>query len=62
MICFNNCCSFRKVLSDLAIWEPRSFEALVKLSRERAVVEGLPGLNERSVMNQVYGLANLKIK
>ncbi|XP_065359329.1 large ribosomal subunit protein bL20m [Calliphora vicina] len=52
----------RKILSDLAIWEPRSFEALVKLSRERAVVETLPGLNERSIMNQVYGLANLKIK
>lgn len=50
------------MLSDLAIWEPRSFEALVNLSRERAVVETLPGLNERSVMNQVYGLANLKIK
>ncbi|XP_073844036.1 mitochondrial ribosomal protein L20 [Musca autumnalis] len=58
----NNILLNRKVLSDLAIWEPRSFEALVNLSRERAVVETLPGLNERSVMNQVYGLANLKIK
>lgn len=52
----------RKVLSDLAVWEPRSFEALVNLSRERAAVESIPGISERSVMNQVYGLSNLKIK
>ncbi|KAI9587248.1 39S ribosomal protein L20, mitochondrial [Glossina fuscipes] len=52
----------RKVLSDLAIWEPRSFEALIKLSRERAAVECVPGLQEPSIMNQVYGLSNLKIK
>ncbi|XP_036326064.1 39S ribosomal protein L20, mitochondrial [Rhagoletis pomonella] len=57
----NNILLNKKALADLAIWEPRSFEALVKLSRERAVVESLPGLNERSVMNQVYGLANLKL-
>ena len=49
------------MLSDLAIWEPKSFGALVQLSRERAVVEGLPDLRERSVMNQVYGLSNLKL-
>uniref|UniRef100_A0A1A9WCT2 Large ribosomal subunit protein bL20m n=1 Tax=Glossina brevipalpis TaxID=37001 RepID=A0A1A9WCT2_9MUSC len=48
----------RKVLSDLAIWEPRSFEALVKLSRERAATDCMPDLKERSVMNQVYGLTN----
>jgi len=51
----------KKVLSDLAIWEPKSFEALVKISRERAAVESLPDIKERSVMNQVYGLANLKL-
>ncbi|XP_075161347.1 mitochondrial ribosomal protein L20 [Haematobia irritans] len=58
----NNILLNRKVLADLAIWEPRSFEALANLSRERAVVETLPGVSERSVMNQVYGLNNLKIK
>lgn len=47
------------MLADLAIWEPRSFEALAQLSRERAVVEGMPGIQERSVMNQVYGLKNM---
>lgn len=53
--------NYRKALADLAIWEPKSFESLVKLSRERAVVDTLPGLTERSAMNQVYGLANLKL-
>ncbi|XP_037939229.1 39S ribosomal protein L20, mitochondrial [Teleopsis dalmanni] len=51
----------RKMLADLAIWEPRSFEALVKISRERAAVEGLPDIRERSAMNQVYGLSNIKL-
>lgn len=51
---------FRKMLSDLAIWEPRSFEALVNISRERAAVEGLPDIKQRSAFNQVYGLSNLK--
>lgn len=57
----NNILLNKKALADLAIWEPKSFESLVKLSRERAVVDSLPGLKERSVMNQVYGLANLKL-
>nr|XP_044251749.1 50S ribosomal protein L20 isoform X1 [Drosophila takahashii] len=48
----------KKVLSDLAIWEPRSFEALVKISRERAAVEGMPDIKRRSAFNQVYGLSN----
>ncbi|XP_055903274.1 39S ribosomal protein L20, mitochondrial [Eupeodes corollae] len=49
----------KKVLADLAIWEPKSFESLVKISRERAAVDGLPDLKERSTMNQVYGLSNM---
>ncbi|XP_067643055.1 large ribosomal subunit protein bL20m [Eurosta solidaginis] len=57
----NNILLNKKALADLAIWEPKSFEALVKLSRERAVVESLPGITERSVMNQVYGFANMNI-
>ncbi|KAH8257318.1 hypothetical protein KR038_007217 [Drosophila bunnanda] len=52
---------FRKMLSDLAIWEPRSFETLVNISRERAAVEGLPDIKRRSAFNQVYGLRNLKL-
>lgn len=32
---------FRKVLADLSVWEPRSFEALVKIARERAIEDGL---------------------
>jgi len=51
----------RKMLSDLAIWEPRSFEALVNISQERAAVEGLPDIKRRSAFNQVYGLSNLKL-
>ncbi|KAL7731386.1 hypothetical protein ACLKA6_001412 [Drosophila palustris] len=51
----------KKMLSDLAIWEPRSFEALVNISRERAAVEGLPDIKQRSAFNQVYGLSNLKL-
>ncbi|XP_023167606.2 39S ribosomal protein L20, mitochondrial isoform X2 [Drosophila hydei] len=51
----------KKTLSDLAIWEPRSFEALVNISRERAAVEGIPDIKRRSAFNQVYGLNNLKL-
>ncbi|EDW73080.1 uncharacterized protein Dwil_GK16834 [Drosophila willistoni] len=51
----------KKMLADLAIWEPRSFEALVRISRERAAVEGFPDIKQRSAFNQVYGLSNLKL-
>ncbi|KAK7867511.1 hypothetical protein R5R35_009413 [Gryllus longicercus] len=36
----------RKVLTDLAIWEPRSFKSLVKLAWSRASQDGLNGVKE----------------
>ncbi|XP_037908388.1 LOW QUALITY PROTEIN: 39S ribosomal protein L20, mitochondrial [Hermetia illucens] len=46
----------KKILSDLAIWEPRTFEALAKIARERAAMEGYGTLREQSVVNKVFGM------
>lgn len=37
----NNILFNRKVLVDLAIWEPRTFKSLAKLAWSRAKVDGL---------------------
>lgn len=44
-----------KVLADLAIWEPQTFEAIVRIGRERAVNDNMDGVKERSTTdNRVY--------
>lgn len=44
-----------KVLADLAIWEPQTFEAIVRIGRERAVNDNIDGVKERhSTDNRVY--------
>lgn len=50
----NNIQINRKVLSELAVWEPRSFEALAKIARDRAVNDGLVGIQARHIPNGVY--------
>ena len=44
----------RKSLADLAGCEPKSFEAIVRIARERALTDDLYGLNEPSTNNKVY--------
>lgn len=44
----------RKSLADLAIWEPKSFESLAMIARERAVQDGLYGINEKDADNRVF--------
>ncbi|XP_031635843.1 39S ribosomal protein L20, mitochondrial [Contarinia nasturtii] len=43
----------RKSLADLAAWEPKSFESLVMIARERAVQDGLRGVHEVNADNRV---------
>lgn len=50
----------RKVLSDLAIWEPRTFETLAKIARERAVSDGLQGITASHHPNGVITRDALK--
>lgn len=45
--------SNRKSLADLAAWEPKSFESLAMIARERAAQEGLRGIHETSADNRV---------
>lgn len=45
--------NFRKVLADLAAWEPKSFESLAMIARERAAQDGLRGLHEKQADNRV---------
>lgn len=42
-----------KVLADLAAWEPKSFESLAMIARERAIQDGLRGVHEKSADNRV---------
>lgn len=42
------------MLSELAAWEPRTFEALALTSREKAAQDGMLGLHERNFENNVY--------
>lgn len=41
-------------MADLAIWEPKSFESLAMVARERAIQDGLRGVHEKDVDNRVY--------
>ena len=43
----------RKSLADLAAWEPKSFESLALIARERAAQDGLRGLHEIDADNRV---------
>lgn len=41
----------RKVLSELACWEPRTFKALTDIANERAKMDGLNGV-KRSITEE----------
>ncbi|KAG4069655.1 hypothetical protein HA402_014678 [Bradysia odoriphaga] len=43
----------RKALADLAIWEPKTFEAIVNTCRQRAVNDGIEGINEKQTDNKL---------
>lgn len=46
---------FRKALSDLAIWEPRTFETISRISRETALEHQLDGVKGRlDTENRVF--------
>lgn len=45
--------SSSKSLADLAAWEPKSFESLAMIARERAAQDGLRGLHEKEADNRV---------
>lgn len=47
------CFRSSKSLADLAAWEPKSFEALAMIARERAAQDGLRGLHEKEADNRV---------
>jgi len=42
----------RKALADLAIWEPKTFEAIVNTCRQRAIEDGIKGINEKQTDNK----------
>lgn len=44
----------RKSLADLAAWEPKTFESLAMIARERAAQDGLRGLHEVNTDNRVF--------
>lgn len=46
-VLMSNFLFLRKVLADLAIWEPQTFEAIARIGRERAVTDELDGVKER---------------
>lgn len=41
----------RKVLSELACWEPYTFKALTDIANEKAKIDGLNGIKEESPQN-----------
>lgn len=47
------CFRSSKSLADLAAWEPKSFEALAMIAREKAAQDGLRGLHEKDADNRV---------
>lgn len=51
--------SHSKTLADLSIWEPKTFEALARISREKAAENGL-NLHEKALDNDVYLYNNEK--
>lgn len=46
-------------MADLAAWEPRTFEALARISREKAGEIGV-NMNEKALDNDVYYYNNEK--
>ncbi|XP_055383508.1 39S ribosomal protein L20, mitochondrial [Condylostylus longicornis] len=46
----------KKTLSDLAIWEPKSFEAIINIARNYALTNDLPLTRGYSAMEQIYNL------
>ena len=50
----NNILLNRKVLADLAAWEPQTFEAITKIGRETAVRDNLNGVQEPTTDNRVF--------
>lgn len=52
----------RKVLTDLAVFEPRTFKSLAKLSIGVAQQEGLNGINELATPEGVFTRGMLKPK
>lgn len=45
---------YSKALADLAAWEPKTFESIALVARERITQDGLWGINEKSTDNKVY--------
>lgn len=41
-------------MADLAAWEPKTFESLAMIARERAAQDGLRGLHEVNADNRVF--------
>ncbi|XP_055696591.1 39S ribosomal protein L20, mitochondrial [Lutzomyia longipalpis] len=50
----------KKVLSELAAWEPRTFEALARIAREKATVDELPDVKNKDVSSGVITRSTLK--
>uniref|UniRef100_A0A1L8DR99 Large ribosomal subunit protein bL20m n=1 Tax=Nyssomyia neivai TaxID=330878 RepID=A0A1L8DR99_9DIPT len=50
----------KKVLSELAAWEPRTFEALSRIAREKAQIDGLPDVKQKDVPSGVITRGMLK--
>lgn len=57
-LCVNTCFifffNFSKSLADLSVWEPKTFESIVRIARERAKIDHLYGLDEPKTDNKVY--------
>ncbi|XP_059611977.1 large ribosomal subunit protein bL20m [Phlebotomus argentipes] len=50
----------KKVLSELATWEPRTFEAIARVAREKAQIDGLPNVKNQHVPTGVFTRGMLK--
>jgi len=50
----------KKMLADLSIWEPKSFEAVINIARNRAIASDLPVTRGYSPMEQIYNLPQKK--
>ncbi|XP_055697571.1 39S ribosomal protein L20, mitochondrial [Phlebotomus papatasi] len=50
----------KKVLSELATWEPRTFEAIARIAREKAEIEGLPDVKNQHVPSGVITRGMIK--
>lgn len=51
------------MLADLAAWEPKSFESLALIARERAIQDGIQGVLQENADNRVvYSTDEQKIE